>query len=154
MGIVFKLLASIVMGSVAAALTGTLASVIATSGYSAVDRPPPNDTFLWAAAIAMVVTLAIGLMAPSAAMAFGRLGALNAFLSILFPLASFATPLIAGHALVQGSTISDAGAEAPAPLAAVLGDIIGAGMFGLTGLVAAVLFLLPALALRRRAEET
>src|SRR5271168_537445 len=101
MGIVFKLLASIVMGSVAAALAGTLASVIATSGYSAVDRPPPNDAFLWAAAIAMVVTLAIGLLAPSAATAFGWLGALNAFLAILFPLASFATPLIVGYALVQ-----------------------------------------------------
>jgi len=154
MGAVFKLLASIVMGSVAAVLAGTLASVFATSGYSAIDRPPPDDAFLWAAGIVMVVTLAIGLWAPSPAMAFGRLGALNAFLSILFPIASFATPLIVGHALVQSSTISDASAEAPAPLAAVLGDIIGAGMYGLTGLVAAVLFLLPALALRRRAEET
>jgi len=153
MGVVFKLLASIVMASVAAALAGTLASVIATSGYSAIDRPPPNDAFLWAAAIAMVVMLAIGLSAPTAAMAFRRLSTLNAILSILFPMASFATPLIVGHALVQGSTISDASAEAPAPLAAVLADFIGAGMFGLAGLVAAVLFLLPALALQRRAEE-
>jgi len=154
MGVAFKLLASIVMGSVAAALAGTLASVIATSGYSAVDRPPPNDAFLWAAGATMVVALAIGLWAPSAAVAFGWLGTLNALLSILFPVASFATPLITGHALVQGSTISDASAEAPAALGAVLADIIGSGMFGMTGLVAAVLFLLPALALRRRAEET
>jgi hypothetical protein len=153
-GVVFKLLATIIMGSVAAALAGTLASVIATSGYSAVDRPPPNDAFLWAAGIAMAVALAIGLWAPTAATAFRRLATLNAFLSILFPVASFATSLIAGHALVQGSTISDAGAEAPAPLAEVVGVIIGAGMFGLTGLVAAVLLLLPALALRQRAEET
>jgi hypothetical protein len=154
MGVAFKLLASIVMGSVAAALAVTLASVIATSGYSAVDRPPPNGAFLWAAGATVVVALGIGCWAPSAAVAFGWLGTLNALLSILFPVASFATPLITGHALVQGATISDASAEAPAALGAVLADIIGAGMFGTTGLVAAVLFLLPALALRRPAEET
>jgi|SRR5579862_8427443 len=154
MDVAFKALASLVLGSVAAALAGTLASVIATSGYSVVDRPPPTNVFLWAAGIAMIVALAIGLWAPSAATAFRRLATLNALLSIGFPLASFVTPLIAEHVLVQGTTIADASAEAPAVLAPVVDDIVAAGMFGVTGLVAAALFLFPAMALRRRVEET
>ena len=154
MGTAFKLFVSIIMGCVAALLAGTLASVVATSGYSAVDKPVPNGAFLWAGGMAMVVALAIGLGAPSAARTARRLGMFNAFLALLFPLAGFAAPFVTGHPLIGGQTVADAAAEVPAPLVVVVSDIINAGMFGLTALIAAVLFLLPALALRRRVEET
>ena len=154
MGTAFKLFVSIILGCVAALLAGTLASVVATSGYSAVDKPLPNGAFLWAGGMAMITALAIGLGASSAARAARRLGMFNAFLTILFPLASFATPLVTGHPLIGNQTIADASAEVPDPLVVVVSDIINAGMFGLTALLAAVLFLLPALAMRPRVEET
>lgn len=152
MAVALKLLACILMGTIAAALVGTLFSVIAVSGHSSKDGSHASDAFLWGAGVAIVLTLALGLFARRPRTAAGRLSLLIASASIAFPLSRLATPINFGHSLLSQTTASDAAAAAPAAFATTIGAIINSGIFDTLGFVLAFLFFLFARMLLRGAE--
>ncbi len=152
MVVVLNFIACILMGAVVAALTGTLFSVIAASGHPSTGGSHASAAFLWGAGIAIVLTLAFGLLARRPRVAVGRLSILIASASIAFPLSRLAAPINFGHSLLSQTTASDAVAAAPAAFATTTGEIIKSGMFDTLGFVLALLFFLFARVLLRGAQ--
>jgi multisubunit Na+/H+ antiporter MnhC subunit len=151
LGVLLKLLAWLVFGSIAATLVGTLASVCAVSGYSQIDLPATSNAFLVAAGLASLLCLAVSLLAWRPMAAVGRIFVLNAAAAVAYPIASFAVPLIARHPLLGDTTLASAAAVAPLAAAPIINAILGSGMFGVIGIALTALFLLLAVILLRGA---
>ena len=151
MGILLKLLAWLVFGSIAAALVGTFASVCAVSGYSQVDLPAGSDAFLLGAGLTSLLGLAISLLAWRPKVAAGRLFVLSAAAAVAYPIANFVVPLAAGHPLLGDTTLASAAAVAPDAAGPLINTILGSGIFGVIGFALTALFLLLAVILLRGA---
>ena len=150
MRIVHKIFAAVVMGLVGWIVIGLPITLVVVS-LTAGPHPSPGWAFV-GPAIAVVVTIAMTALAPTARIAWGRLCLLNAMASLgLLPLAGTVFMLLLGHRASQlgVSDVAKAGAK------------IGAGLGGLTlglvGFLLGAIFLVLGFAIlrphRRRAGD-
>ena len=153
MGVFLKLVGWLVFGAVAAALVGTLASVLAVSGHSQIDLPATSNAFLIGAGLTALISLAVSLLAWRPRVAVARLSMLIAAASVAYPIANFAAPLLSGHPLINDAPLASAAAVAPAAAGPLINAIIGSGMFGVIGFAATALSLLIAVILLRSAGD-
>ncbi len=151
LGVLLKLLAWLIFGSIAAALAGTIASVFAVSGNSQVDLPESSNAFLMAAGLTSLLCLGISLLAWRPRVAVGRIFVLSAAATVAYPIAYFVVPLAAGHPLLGDTTLASAAAVAPPAVTPVINTILGSGIFGVIGFALTALFLLLAVILLRGA---
>jgi hypothetical protein len=148
--IVNKIFAAIVMGHVGWFVIGFPIMLVVAPSLAADPNPSVGWIFL-GPGVAVVVTIAVTVFAPTGRIAWGRLCLLNGLGSLGLPLAGIVFSVQFGHRASQ-LAVSDV-AKTGAKIGAGFGGMIEPGMLGFVGFFLASIFLVLAFTMLRNAQR-